>query len=516
VIAAGVLLAAFVLHALWLRAVVDDAFITFRYARHLADGHGFVWNVGDTPVEGFTSLLWLLLGALATRLGLDVVLVSQALGLAAAVGTFVFVFWCARRRFCLSVDSALVPCIVLACMGPFATWALSGMETSLFTFLVLAVVFHVTGGSDLGIGRTRALGVAALLFLATLTRPEGLGVFALVVLGLVLAGRRRGLDTLVLAYALPFLLLVAWRWTTFGELVPNTFHAKTGLSPWVPVRGLLYTLYFLAFYVAPWLPLWLLHSKEPFPRVPGQRGDASIGLVMLAGWTLYVVLVGGDYMAMDRFFVPVLPLVALVIGRRAALLIGGRARTDQLISPVLAAFAFGALVTLLHSTPLDVAIFGRPQAQAGNYAGIQNERYAVSRFSAVGRWLDGYRRDAREEFAAKVIGAIGWHADVRVLDMLGLTDAHIAHATPKAKPLGLGYPGHERSDLAYVAARRPTYVLLEIADAPHRVSHPDWGDAQTNALLVREYVVQEATIPGPSSDSLCVVFLERAESAARR
>ena len=29
--------------------LVDDAFISFRYGRHLADGHGLVWNIGETP-----------------------------------------------------------------------------------------------------------------------------------------------------------------------------------------------------------------------------------------------------------------------------------------------------------------------------------------------------------------------------------------------------------------------------------------------------------------------------------
>ena len=29
----------------------DDAFIAYRYAEHLAQGHGLVWNAGEAPVE---------------------------------------------------------------------------------------------------------------------------------------------------------------------------------------------------------------------------------------------------------------------------------------------------------------------------------------------------------------------------------------------------------------------------------------------------------------------------------
>ena len=35
--------------------VADDAFITFRYARNLVDGHGLVWNPGEA-VEGYTEM----------------------------------------------------------------------------------------------------------------------------------------------------------------------------------------------------------------------------------------------------------------------------------------------------------------------------------------------------------------------------------------------------------------------------------------------------------------------------
>ena len=35
----------------------EDAMISMRYARHLADGHGLVWNIGEEPIEGFTNLL---------------------------------------------------------------------------------------------------------------------------------------------------------------------------------------------------------------------------------------------------------------------------------------------------------------------------------------------------------------------------------------------------------------------------------------------------------------------------
>src|SRR4029079_1216620 len=65
---------------------LDDAYITFRYARHLADGYGLgAWNRTGEHVEGYSSLLWTLLLAGGARLGVDVRLASKVLAAAAAV-----------------------------------------------------------------------------------------------------------------------------------------------------------------------------------------------------------------------------------------------------------------------------------------------------------------------------------------------------------------------------------------------------------------------------------------------
>ena len=42
---------------------IDDANIFFIYASNLADGEGLVYNRGGERVEGFTSLLWMIICA---------------------------------------------------------------------------------------------------------------------------------------------------------------------------------------------------------------------------------------------------------------------------------------------------------------------------------------------------------------------------------------------------------------------------------------------------------------------
>src|SRR5204863_68876 len=81
VVVAAVLL---VPHALLFDFVNDDAYISFRYARNLAEHGQLVFNVGER-VEGFTNFLWTVLLAGGIKLGLSPVLTSRFFGIAFGV-----------------------------------------------------------------------------------------------------------------------------------------------------------------------------------------------------------------------------------------------------------------------------------------------------------------------------------------------------------------------------------------------------------------------------------------------
>src|SRR5437016_3900889 len=72
------------------RYMTDDAFISFRYARHLADGLGPVWS-DRSSVEGYTNFGWILLLAGGMKLGIDPVVASRAFGLLASAGILALV-----------------------------------------------------------------------------------------------------------------------------------------------------------------------------------------------------------------------------------------------------------------------------------------------------------------------------------------------------------------------------------------------------------------------------------------
>src|SRR5436305_11085379 len=84
VVALGAVLAFCALQTLRVaRHPEEDAAMLLRYARHLAQGQGIVWNVGEKPVDGATDFLYLLAVAAVTRAGLGVESAARAVGLVA-------------------------------------------------------------------------------------------------------------------------------------------------------------------------------------------------------------------------------------------------------------------------------------------------------------------------------------------------------------------------------------------------------------------------------------------------
>jgi len=149
--------------------VLDDSFISYRYAVHLAYGKGLVWNLGER-VEGYTNFLWTVLLAAGAR-WLDLPALSRVLALVAGVGTLWLLVRLGERHFASRPSSPLLvalPPLLYAATGSEARLAVSGMETLLFVFLIISAV------SLLFLSRQdRSLAAGLVFALATMTRPEG-------------------------------------------------------------------------------------------------------------------------------------------------------------------------------------------------------------------------------------------------------------------------------------------------------------------------------------------------------
>jgi arabinofuranosyltransferase len=484
-------LGAFVLHAWWLNCVAEDAYITYRFARNLAEGHGFVWNVGEGPVEGFTNFLWVLLSAAAYRLRLDLPLFAQLLGTIAGVITLIYAWRFSTEVLRHHGPVALFTTALLAAAGPLATWASSGMETVLFTMWVTLAVFYASRFPPCR-STSNTVAAAVCLLLATLTRPEGFGIFVII---LVVEGawraaapdaRRLRESALLAGIYLPvFLAYFAWRFHTFGYPLPNTFYAKTGGGLEQLHRGIIYLGYFALHFLTPCVPwavlcAWRLAGDrdggpERQTRTSADADERRRGLwiagAVVAGYLADVALVGGDYMAMYRFVVPVLPLIAALFGD----VVEGAVQGMPLPPPRRALLALFALVSiggvLLQSTRYETAIFAPTPRMHGTYRGVNIERWHVNRFHVIGEFFDSQARRADDSVLTWDIGVVGYVTRLKIYDALGMVDPVIAH-THMDIPLGSGMAGHEKQDLGYSYSRRPTFVMYTVQLRPQPAPWP--------------------------------------------
>jgi arabinofuranosyltransferase len=437
---------AFILYALYFDngpySIYDDSFISFRYARKLAHGHGLVFNPGER-VEGYTNFLWTVLMAGAIGLGADVIAASKMVAMAAGAATLWLVFLLGRQEL-----GDVWPGVLLAGMvavtASFARYAVSGFEMLLFGMLILLSLY-------LYLRALRAdrlpLTAAVALALVAMTRPEGMMVYGVLTLHyFILLWRSPAPGQVRLAYlgswlagfGLVYAPYFAWRYAYYGYLLPNTFYTKVG-GPGLAQfgRGLRY-LQEMLLLVSPQAVLCLALGIF----WSGRRSSQILLYSLIGIYLSYLVVVGGDQQAFfgPRFLLPLWPLI-YILGVGGTL--GLAARLDRRRQRLLWTGVLGALVCIF-------SLWASLERQG--YLGLQHTMHRG--WITLGHWLAA-RAQSDDTLAVDAAGIIPFYTDLYTIDMFGLNDLHIAHLDME---IGQGLPGHEKFDPVYVLSRRPTYI----------------------------------------------------------
>ncbi len=329
---------------------VDDANILFVYSKHLAAGEGLVYNIDGERVEGFSSMLWMLLTAFGyfltenpapLFLALNIVLVGSAVGYAWQVIEVHHSGSGAGDSEGYSGFASLSSLVFLAWMASnpaYFIWAVTSlMETGLWAALLLTttmLLLRMIGDAE--IGRTRLAGFAILNILMLLTRPESMAwvLYFLTMLLIVFRWQGKSFGSLwpswlavAAACGAAITALIAFRLSYFGYPLPNTYYAKMtpdklhdikfGLiylrefvaTNWVVVIPILAALAIVGRYLTAVLAT-LINAESRLNRQELRRFFvASAALVGI----LLPVLMGGDIFGAFRFYQPIWPLLILTI-----------------------------------------------------------------------------------------------------------------------------------------------------------------------------------------------------------
>lgn len=425
--------------ALYGRWIVDDAAISFAYARSIAKGLGPVLQPGDPPVEGYSNPAWEALLVVGRWLGIfdhgswfgipDYVVFPKLLAILCCAILFGAYYAIASTLTVWPVTVTLLAGAVVATIPSFTIWAFSGLENALFAATVgwiAAVLVRATTRGNLLLAKT-AIACALLAALAALIRPDGaiyVLAYPIVVVTLAKGSRLRACTVNLLVFSIPTGAFLLWRFMTFGQLLPNTALAKAqGLPNLLSIA----------------LPLELIVYSGCAPALLGlafvvyamrTRSDKKTGLVaLLLTFGLAILeyaLLRNDWMGQRRFATPVWALAAILICVAGALVF---AEATQRNRRVIVRAGVVTAIVMVAVSGYEANLFRRnptvPVCAVASYAGWTVNAYA----SALNL------RNA--VIVTPDIGGSTMVSDVKVVDLAGLADAEIAKLWRRGDMSGL-------------------------------------------------------------------------------
>jgi arabinofuranosyltransferase len=405
----------------------DDAYITFRSVDNFVMGRGMTWNPGQR-VQSFTHPLWFFVVSAAYASTHEIYYTAIALSVVVAVsGT-----WLASRYLSVGIWSTLPALVALGFSRAFVDYSTSGLENAFSHMLLIAWMLCLVS-ARLGTSRPWF----DLLTGALLLNRLDLGLLVAPTWLWVMWQRQRAgwalpkLAVYAACLAGPLLIWFAFATFYFGFPLPNTAYAKLGarLDPVTRlVQGAMYGMVLLASDPVS----ALLIAFGLFCAWRGEHGWLrALGLGMVL-YLMYIVWIGGDFMA-GRFF-SVLTVTACAIVLRTRLervtgivaavvlgLAGMAAPAPPVFSGVEAEGRPGAKVELQQHRVMDERRFYHKET--GLMTADSERAMPSGRFRKDGEKLHGAR--------GKVVGQIGMRAfiaghDAVLIDPYALTDPYLA------------------------------------------------------------------------------------------
>ena len=432
---------------------IDDAYITFRYARNLLDGHGLVYNHGEAVLGTTTPLFAILMAALGLPLGGSEAPFPEIAMVLNAVADAITAFILVRIGSQLGSSAAGVATALIWAVHPWSvTFAIGGMETSLVVALISATFYlHLTG---------QPIKAAATAGFALITRPDALIFLAPIVADRLLITLKKPASSKPIgwrelaAFGTPVGLWIAFSTLTYGSPLPQSVSAKAVAYELPATAGL---VRLLQHYATPFMwnellgPAWIAVGLILFPvlfalgALMAIRSAPRAWPLFVAPW-LFLLIYAVANPLLFRWYL-VLPMPMYLLG----IFLGGArfARDVKHWLPLALLVVVGLIGTLSAWT---LRPDHGPARPAPEMAFIKLELL----YQEAAEIVSGHIQPG-EVLAAADIGTLGYRAPVEILDTLGLISPQSTDyypLPPSALVINYAVPANLITDLS------PEYVVL--------------------------------------------------------
>jgi len=304
---------------------VDDAFISFRYSEHLANGFGVVWNISQPPVEGYTNFLWILIISFLFLFKFNPVFSTKVIGLFSALG-IILLFWFITNDFFKDRKKSLIAFTVSSIfllINPYtAIHAVSGLETMFYSFLLLGVMY--CAWKIIISPSSKFIWLFALsALLLSLTRPEGVLIslsliFSIIYISIKKINNSINLTSflpILVLYIIPIIIYNVFRVSYFHALFPLPFLVKIVYGITFPIEFLNALFYLIPFILIIVIPLFF--KKQGIKINNNNLKNFKYLLLILGIMFIFANIVYVNTPLMNfsqRFFYPTFVLFYLTFG----------------------------------------------------------------------------------------------------------------------------------------------------------------------------------------------------------
>jgi len=461
----------------------DDAMISMRYAKHLAEGYGPTWNIGETPVEGYTNPLWMAFMSIFHLFPIPASKISLFIQISGALFLGANLFFVKKIGEFLSTNATvpILAVILTAFYIPLNNWGLQGMEVSALVLVLNAAIWLILRdrGKEnfsfipyllLGIGTLIRLDMALpymiILGYQVFSYPKerqknllwGIGIFIVIM----------GSQTL-------------FRYIYYGDILPNTYYLKvSGFPIHLRIARGFYVLF--AFiqdfnWILFFLPLVILAYRRDHPVL--------LLLTLIISQVAYSVYVGGDAWehkgGSNRYISIIMPIFFILfafICNKIITAIGAHTRSSPKLHPRTA--NIGLILFVTASMVNFNSIYNTTQRNFETWFLVRQPVFIQSNLE----YLDIVQAikkistpDAR--IAVVSAGTIPYFTERFSIDLLGKNDPYIAHL-PSRIPDKIEdiRPGHMKWDYDYSIGQLEPDLVIQL-----------WGDKKEAKEVLSKYYV---------------------------